>query len=205
MSAPGQFDAERAKARLARILGDQRPHPADSAADDRVRARLLRATPPLGLQPIVRDQFACNELYKQRGVACARVRNVIARSARERQGAAPQRPLRQHAGRPRARRDDGAGVATLLEVALDPEERPLSGPVILLFNEGEELGLVGARAFLADPLAATSTASSTLRRAGRPARSHVRNQPAQRPRRSPLSGGRRGSASPIRWRPTSTA
>ncbi len=32
------------------------------------------------------------------------------------------------------------------------KDRPLKRPVILLFNEGEELGLVGARAFLADPL-----------------------------------------------------
>ena len=49
--------------------------------------------------------------------------------------------------------DDGIGVATLLEVGVDPAaDRPLKRPVILLFNEGEELGLIGARAFLADPL-----------------------------------------------------
>jgi hypothetical protein len=48
--------------------------------------------------------------------------------------------------------DDGIGVATLLEVASILKDRPLKRPVILLFNEGEELGLVGARAFLADPL-----------------------------------------------------
>ena len=33
-SAPGEFDASRAKGRLAFVLGDQRPHPADSAADE---------------------------------------------------------------------------------------------------------------------------------------------------------------------------
>ena len=48
--------------------------------------------------------------------------------------------------------DDGVGVATLLEVGSILKRRPLQRPVILLFNEGEELGLVGARAFLADPL-----------------------------------------------------
>jgi hypothetical protein len=48
--------------------------------------------------------------------------------------------------------DDGMGVASLLEVASILKDRPLRRPVILLFNEGEELGLVGARAFLADPL-----------------------------------------------------
>ncbi len=43
-------------------------------------------------------------------------------------------------------------MATLLEVGSILRNQPLKRPVILLFNEGEELGLVGARAFLADPL-----------------------------------------------------
>ena len=78
-SAPeaGEFDAARAKARLALILGNERPHPADSAASDAIRARLLGQIRALGLNAIVRDQFACNEYYKIRGVSCARVRNVI--------------------------------------------------------------------------------------------------------------------------------
>ena len=41
VSKPGQFDAVRAKARLATILGNQQPHPADSFGDDAVRARLI--------------------------------------------------------------------------------------------------------------------------------------------------------------------
>ena len=40
----------------------------------------------------------------------------------------------------------------MLEVGSILKDRPLKRPVILLFNEGEELGLIGARAFLADPL-----------------------------------------------------
>ena len=72
------FDANRAKGRLALVLGDQRPHPADTAADDRVRDRIVALLRNMGLKPIVRDQLACNELYKQRGVSCARVRNVLA-------------------------------------------------------------------------------------------------------------------------------
>src|SRR5947208_12769051 len=75
---PGEFNEVRAKTRLAVILGDQRPHPADSAANDQVRGRLIAELQQMGLKPIVRDQFACNELFKQRGVSCARVRNVIA-------------------------------------------------------------------------------------------------------------------------------
>jgi len=151
-STPGGFDATRAKARLAFVLGDQRPHPADSAADDAVRSRLVATLQQMGLTPIVRDQFACNDFQKARLVSCARVRNVIA-------------ILGPHTGKalllsahydsvpvgPGAS-DDGVGVATLLEVGAILKDRPLRRPVILLFNEGEELGLIGARAFLADPL-----------------------------------------------------
>jgi hypothetical protein len=43
----------------------------------------------------------------------------------------------------------------MLEVAAQLKERPLARPVTFLFNEGEELGLIGARAFIeSDPLAA---------------------------------------------------
>jgi Peptidase family M28 len=151
-SSPGEFDAKRAKARLAFILRDQRPHPADTAADDAVRARLIAQLQQMDINPIVRDQFACNELYKQRGVSCARVRNVIAilgpmtGKALLLNAHYDSTPVGPGAA------DDGIGVATLLEVAAILKNRPLRRPVILLFNEGEELGLVGARAFLADPL-----------------------------------------------------
>ena len=148
----GQFDANRAKARLAYILGDQRPHPSDTEASDLVRARLVAQLQQAGLNPIVRDQLACNELYKQRGVSCARVRNIIALL-----GPSSGKALLLNAHYDStpvgpAAADDGMGVATLLEVGSILKDKPLERPVILLFNEGEELGLIGARAFLADPL-----------------------------------------------------
>jgi hypothetical protein len=151
-AAPGQFDAVAAKSRLARVLGDERPHPADSAADDAVRARLIAELQSMGLNPVVRDQFACNDFAKARLIACARVRNVITEM-----GPASGKALLVSAHYdsvpvgPGAS-DDGIGMATLLEVASILKDRPLRRPVILLFNEGEELGLVGARAFLGDPL-----------------------------------------------------
>jgi hypothetical protein len=153
-NAPRQFDAARAKARLASILGDQRPHPADSFADDAVRSRLIGQIRAIGLNPIVRNQFACNAIYKRRGVSCARVRNVIVAL-----GPAGGKALLLNAhydsspAGPGAG-DDGVGVATLLEVASILKSERLGRPVIFLFNEGEELGLIGARAFMADPLSA---------------------------------------------------
>ncbi len=85
-------------------------------------------------------------------VTCARVRNVIvalgptAGKALLLNAHYDSTPVGPGAG------DDGVGVATLLEVASILKSERLQRPVILLFNEGEELGLVGARAFMADPL-----------------------------------------------------
>ena len=151
-NSPGEFNAVRAKERLAAILGDQRPHPSDTPASDLVRARLIAQIQQIGLTPIVRNQFACNELYKQRGVACARVRNVIAKLGTSTGKAVllnahyDSSPVGPGAG------DDGIGVATLLEVGSILKAQPPKRPIILLFNEGEELGLIGARAFMSDPL-----------------------------------------------------
>lgn len=151
-NAPGEFDASRAKAGLAVILGNQQPHPADSAADDSVRGRLVSQLQGLGIRPIVRDQMACNELYKQRGVSCARVRNVIALLGPPGGKALLVNAHYDSVPVGPGASDDGMGVATMIELAAILKDRPLRRPLILLFNEGEELGLVGARAFLADPL-----------------------------------------------------
>jgi Peptidase family M28 len=148
------FQADRAAARLARILGDQRPHPADSANGDAVRERLIAEMRAVGLEPRVTDDFACNAFRRSRTIACARVRNLVATI-----GPAEGRHLllvshydSTFAGPGAA--DDGIGVATMLEVAEALRGRRLARPVTFLFNEGEELGLLGARAFLErDPLA----------------------------------------------------
>ena len=182
---PGQFDAPRAKQRLATILGDQRPHPADTPASDLVRARLVAQLKQMGLNLVVRDQLACNELYKQRGVSCARVRNVIVPLGPSKGKALllnvhyDSTPVGPGAA------DDGIGVATLLEVAANLKDRPLKRPVILLFNEGEELGLVGARAFLADPL--SRDIDSLVNLEARGVRGPVNMFETSRPNAAPIS------------------
>jgi hypothetical protein len=151
-NAASEFDAVRAKARLARVLGDQSPHPADSVSDDQVRTRLIAELRAMGLNPVVRDQFACNAFPKARAVACARVRNVIATFGPDTGKALLLSAHYDSVPVGPGAADDGIGVGTLLEVGSILKERPLRRPVMLLFNEGEELGLIGARAFLADPL-----------------------------------------------------
>lgn len=154
--APGGFDTGRAAARLERILGDQRPHPVDSPADDAVRARLMAELRTIGLQPQVHDAMDCSAMPKTRFVSCSHVRNVIATIPSR--SAGPRLLLNAHydstptgpgAG------DDGLGVAVLLEVGSILMHNPPQRPVTLLFNEGEEFGLNGAHALLRDPLART--------------------------------------------------
>jgi hypothetical protein len=153
-SRPGGFDQARAVARLARVLGDQRPHPVDSAGDDAVRSRLVAELQTMGLSPRVTDQWACNGDPRSRSLSCARVRNVVATI-----GPAGGRRLllASHydstATGPGAA-DDGIGIASMLEVASILKDRKPSRPVDFLFDEGEEAALLGAKAFLErDPLA----------------------------------------------------
>lgn len=153
--APGEFDTNRAIARLQRILGDQRPHPVDTPADDAVRGRLVAELQTMGLQPQVHEAVDCSTFLKNRSVSCSRVRNVVATIPGRAPG--PQLLLDAHydstptgpgAG------DDGFGVATLLEVGSILRTSPPARPVTLLFNEGEEFGLNGSAAFVrTDPLA----------------------------------------------------
>src|SRR5688572_25219089 len=152
--ASERFDADRAAERLARVLGDQRPHTVDSPANDAVRERLIAEMRRVGLSPRISDDFACNDFARRLAVGCARVRNLVATIGPR---AGRHLLLSAHydstfAGPGAA--DAGIGVATLLETAAHLRGRPMARPITFLFNEGEEMGLIGARAFLArDPLA----------------------------------------------------
>lgn len=153
-AAEGEFDTGRAMARLRRILGDERPHPVDSAANDAVRERLAGELRAMGLEPTIGDDFTCNGTGKNRAVSCARIRNVVARIG---PASGPAVMMVSHYDStpvgPGAA-DDGIGVAAMLESAALLKDKPLKRPVLLLFDEGEEAGLIGARAFVEhDPLA----------------------------------------------------
>ena len=152
--AAGEFDTQRAIGRLTRVLGDQRPHPVDSPVDDAVRERLMAELRGIGLDPQLREAMDCNITPESRAVGCAMTRNIVASI-----GPATGHRLLLNAHYdstptgPGAS-DDGLGVATLIEVAANLRARPPQRPVTFLFNEGEEFGLNGARAFVAhDPLA----------------------------------------------------
>ena len=152
--AAGEFDTQRAMARLTRILGDQRPHPVDSAGNDAVRERLIAELRAIGLPPEVHEADDCRAHAHARIVSCSNVRNVIAQI-----GPASGKKLLLNAHYdstptgPGAA-DDGIGIASLLEIAAQLKASPPPRGIILLFNEGEEYGLNGASAFARrDPLA----------------------------------------------------
>ena len=157
-SAPAtEFSAERAMRTLAVIAA--KPHPTGTAADDEVREYLIHELEALGFEVDVQDATALTDVYAKRWgipVVAAHVRNIVARRQGKESGPAlllmahyDSRELAPGAS------DDGYGTATLLETARAlAATPPLRHDVVVLLTEGEEEGLLGARAFLEEsPLA----------------------------------------------------
>jgi hypothetical protein len=154
---PEIFSAERAMRYLGRVLTDEQPHPVGSEANDAVRARILTELTSLGYEPQVQTAQGCGDF----GV-CATVNNVIARLdgvGGDTGGGAGGSPdseqavlLASHYDSVPAGpgySDDGTGVAATLEIARALKAMPpLRHPVILLIDDGEEAGLLGAHAFV---------------------------------------------------------
>lgn len=151
---PGEFDAARAFARLERILGDERPHPVDSAANDAVRDRLLSEIRALGYEPETRDDFTCRHSVRAAAVVCARVRNILFRAGPAGGGAVLIASHYDSVGAGPGAADDGAGVAASLEIAAILKNRRPVKQVRFLITDGEEAGLLGAASFVkTDPYA----------------------------------------------------
>jgi hypothetical protein len=140
-----EFSAERAVAVLDELLAEGVPHPIGSAENRRVRTRIIARLEALGL--VVEEQHAigCHARLSR----CGFVENVMTRIPGSEPGPAvllmahyDSVPMAPGAG------DDGAGVAAMLEIArILTAEAPRRNPVVLLFTDGEEVGLLGAEAF----------------------------------------------------------
>lgn len=152
-----EFSAERGLDQLRLIA--TRPHPTGTTAADEVRERILEQLRALDFTVEVQDTTSLTDVYASRWgipVVAAHVRNVVARRAGTAGGPAlmlmahyDSRELAPGAS------DDGYGVATLLETARAlATSPPLRHDLVLLFTEGEEQGLMGARAFFAENPAA---------------------------------------------------
>jgi len=149
---PAQFSAARADVVLARILGEQRPHPAGSAEAEGVRGRILQELSAMGIFARTQIGMSCYGERRWDNISCATVTNIIAEAV---PGAGKAVVLMAHsdsvAAGPGAG-DDGSGVAILLETIRALKARHLSGthPITAIFTDGEENGLLGASLFLRD-------------------------------------------------------
>ena len=165
---PAAFSAARARADIA-ALSELGPHPVAAAgrpqkpghdaAHEKARAHVEGRMRALGLDPIEQVGDACGEPWGR----CARVRNLLGRIVPPGTAGRPAVLLLAHydsvpmgpgAG------DDAAGVAVVLEVTraliqgLDQGQGDtLRRPLIVVVNDGEEAGLLGARVFMTHPWA----------------------------------------------------
>ena len=142
---PFEFSAERAMAHVEQMA--QRPRPVGSDHHARVRDYLAGAIEQLGLKAEIQSAIV------RRGTATvrmARVENILARVAGTKSTGAVL--LASHydsvPAAPGAA-DAASGVAALLEAVRALETGPTPrNDIILLLTDAEELGLLGARAFV---------------------------------------------------------
>lgn len=136
---PERFSAVRAFEHVQVIA--QEPHPTGSPANAAVRDYLLAELSALGLSPRVHEAV----------VQGTRIQNVLARLEGSQPGGQALMLAAHYdsvASGPGAA-DDAAAVAALLETARALRAGPpLARDIIFLFPDGEEMGLLGARAFV---------------------------------------------------------
>jgi hypothetical protein len=143
-----EFSSGRAMSTVVEVARE--PHPTGSPEHTRVGDYLVGRLRSLGLEPEV--QTTTSLIERESAARAATVRNLIARLP----GTAPtgavlitahydSRELSPGAG------DDGAGIATILEaVRALRAGGAVRNDVIVLLTDAEELGLLGARAFVGE-------------------------------------------------------
>ncbi|MFG1946053.1 M20/M25/M40 family metallo-hydrolase [Nonomuraea sp. NPDC048826] len=152
-SAPsGAFSAERAYAHVQAVA--KAPHPTGSAEHARVRDHLVAELRALDLDVRVQEGVGVLPIDHTGAIPMGTMRNIVA--VRPGTASTGRVVLAAHydsvAAAPGAA-DDGAGVATILEVAR-ALPRDHKNDVVFLITDGEEQGLLGAEAFAReDPLA----------------------------------------------------
>lgn len=146
-NAPGtEFSSTRAMQHLNVIA--RKPHPVGSAEHAQVRDYLVSQLNALGLHPEVQNATSVD----QRGVPyrAATVDNIVARLG----GTANSKALMlvgHYDSMPTApgASDDGSAVVAILETLRALKEgAPLKNDLIVLFSDAEEVGLLGAKAFM---------------------------------------------------------
>jgi Peptidase family M28 len=163
-ASPDVFSAYRAGQILQELVGNGLPHPIGSAADARMREAIVQRLSALGYAPELQSGFVC------RDGTCGSPVNIIATltPSTENEDAVMLAAHYDSVPAGPGASDDGAAVASLLEIARILAARPRPPhPVVLLFTDGEEAGLLGALLFVQQhPLAKQVKAAVNLEARG---------------------------------------
>jgi Peptidase family M28 len=163
-ASPDVFSAYRAEQILQDLVGNGIPHPVGSAAGARLREAIVRRLTAMGYAPELQSGVVCRD-----GV-CGNPVNIIATlgGSTENQDAVMLAAHYDSVPAGPGASDDGAGVATVLEIARILAARPRPAhSVVLLLTDGEEAGLFGASLFVQQhPLAKHVKAAVNLEARG---------------------------------------
>lgn len=141
-----EFSTERALKHVKEI--SQKPHYVGTIEHEKVQFYIVKQLLELGIETEVQDQVAFNKNWS----AGANTQNILARIKGTDNGKALML-LTHYDSSPHSSLgagDAGSGVATLLEglrAYLANNKKP-KNDIIILFSDAEELGLLGARAFV---------------------------------------------------------
>ena len=143
-----EFSSGRAMRHLRAVA--QRPHPPGSAEHAAVRDAIVKGLTEAGLTPEVQKTSVISQ---RRGApySAGTVENVAARLKGGGDGGKAVLLASHYDSVPTGAgaSDDGSGVAAVLETARALKAgAPLKNDVIFLFTDGEEVGLLGAKAFV---------------------------------------------------------
>ena len=142
------FSSARALSHLRHIA--QKPHPIGTPENAAVRNYLVAELQALGLEPQIQKALAITRSHRWRSAGV--VHNVLVRIP----GRVPGKALLLAAHYDSTRdgpgaADDGASVAAILEMLRALKSQPaLQNDLICIFTDGEEAGLLGAEAFVAE-------------------------------------------------------
>lgn len=143
------FDAPAAGKILDTLYLGIGAHPAGSTENKKLQARLIEAIKAAGYQHEIQQGYVCSK-----AMVCGHVENVIAWHGK---------PESQHAILINAHydsvptgpgvSDNGVNVAIALQIAEQYKAWSTETPIVLLFSDAEEIGTLGAEAFMGHPFA----------------------------------------------------
>ena len=146
---PTEFSSGRALEHVRAIARE--PHPMGSPENAAVRDYLVEELSALGLEPEVQKTTAAHYFFVDGFAEAGTPENVLARLEGTNDGGKAFLLMAHYDSVSTApgASDDGAGVAAMLETLRALKAGPpLKNDVIFLFTDGEERGLLGARAFV---------------------------------------------------------